>query len=218
MSTQAKLLAACAATVTALLLGACGGSGKGLIPAGNAGPLRRDFEAVARDAAKGHGNCTVTERAIATMKHHFSELPGSIDVALREKLEEGIENLSAKAHSLCEQPPASATATSTNDTHTTSATSTATTSSETETEATETVGTETQSSSSTPVEPPSERGASGETPESGGTGIEAAKRSEDEATKKPEDGASKKSSDEQQHEPGGGDQQAGAGVGGATAP
>lgn len=167
----AKLLAPCAAVLAALLLAACGGSGKGLIPAGNAGPLRRDFEAVARVAAKGNGSCAKTDEAISRMKRHFAQLPRSVDVALREKLEEGIENLTAKALALCEQPKTT-TATSTVETFTTPSTSsTSTTSTETETETTETE--ETEATETEPLtEPEGEEGEAGEE-ESGGTGVEA---------------------------------------------
>ena len=178
MSVAAKLLAPCAAVLTALLLAACGSSGKGLIQESKAGPLRRDFEAVARLAAKGNGNCAPTSKAIARMKRHFSNLPGSVDVALREKLEEGIENLSANALALCEQPKASTTTTNTVETVTTPSTnSTSTTSTETETEATETEETAAIETESLPTgkedtEGKDTEGKGGEQ-ESGGTGVEA---------------------------------------------
>jgi hypothetical protein len=180
MSLPGKLLLPCAAAIAALSLSACGGSSKTLIPSGNAGPLRRDFEAVASAAAKGNGNCGATHAAISKMERHFSALPASVDVALREKLEEGIENLSAKALALCEQPSASAKVTRTVETVSTP-TSTRTSTTETETEETETLETETLSSSSGGgAEAPEEAGeeAEGEEAQSGGTGVEAPGASE----------------------------------------
>ena len=59
----------CAAVLAALLGAArpCSSraesSGNGLIPAANAGPLRSDFEAVAKAAQAGNGNCTATTEA-----------------------------------------------------------------------------------------------------------------------------------------------------------
>ncbi|MHB1469000.1 MAG: hypothetical protein ACYCX7_07580, partial [Solirubrobacteraceae bacterium] len=79
MSRRAKLLLPCVAATAALLLSACGGSSKTLIPSGNAGPLRRDFEAIASAAAKGNGNCGATHAAISKMNRHFSQLPQSVD-------------------------------------------------------------------------------------------------------------------------------------------
>jgi hypothetical protein len=173
MILRAKLTMPCAAVAAALLLAACGGSSKSLIPSGDAGPLQRDFEAVAAAAAKGDGDCKKTNAAIAKMNRHFDALPGSIDVGLREKLEEGIENLSAKAIALCEQPSASTTTTQTTEVITTT---THTTTTESEITPTETVETETLSTSSSgggteaPTEVPSEESEEGE---SGGTGAEA---------------------------------------------
>lgn len=160
---------------TALLISACGGSSKSLIPSGNAGPLRRDFEAVAAAAAKGDGNCKATNAAISKMNRHFAALPHTIDVALREKLEEGIENLSAKALALCEQPSASTTSTRTSEVITPPTTTTHTSTVETEETEPEVEETETLSTSSNGGTEPTEEEVNPEEveAESGGTGAEA---------------------------------------------
>jgi len=104
----APLLAAVA------LLSSCGGSGKGLIPTGNAGPLQSDFEAVARAAKEGNGSCTETEAAIQKTEQDFNSLPLVVDPGLRRRLREGIANLRARSLALCAEPlPQATTETST---------------------------------------------------------------------------------------------------------
>ena len=96
----AKLLRASIAAVlgaaTALLI-SCGGSGAGLIPAGNAGPLQSDFETVASAAQSGNGSCAATEAAIQKTEQDFRELPTNVDAGLRNRLSQGISNLGARA-------------------------------------------------------------------------------------------------------------------------
>ncbi|HEY1687740.1 MAG TPA: hypothetical protein VGF95_02645 [Solirubrobacteraceae bacterium] len=143
-----RLSLPCLLAATAVLLCSCGGSGKGLIPIANAGPLRQDFEAVARAAKQGEGNCAVTQQAIDKTERDFETLPQGVDEGLRSHLSEGIENLAARALLLCEQPGVSKTETQTSSTEEI----TETTTTETE-EAVETQDTETLSSSSyTPPE------------------------------------------------------------------
>lgn len=118
----AAMLAAAAA-----LLSACGGS-SGLIPEGNAGPLRSDFEAVASAAENGNGNCASTEKAIAKTEADFAKLPSNVSSALRNRLSEGIEHLSSQARVACTQPAGGGTTTtSTLKTSTASSTTTTTT-------------------------------------------------------------------------------------------
>jgi hypothetical protein len=99
--------------VAAALLVACGTSGTGLIPTGNAGPLQSDFEAVAQDAQNGNGRCTTTEAAIAKTEHDFGALPATVDAGLRSRLREGITNLRTHALEVCAQPLPQATVTTT---------------------------------------------------------------------------------------------------------
>ena len=90
--------------VSAALLVACGGSGKGLIPTANAGPLQSDFEAVAQAAESGEGSCTATEAAIEKTESDFAALPATVDAGLRKTLNVGIANLKRRALALCAQP------------------------------------------------------------------------------------------------------------------
>lgn len=172
---------------TALCVSACGGSSQGLIPSASAGPLRSDFEAVAATAKRGNGNCGPTRSAIAKMERHYAQLPTSVDVGLREKIGEGIENLSARALSLCEEE----TTTSTTSTTTTVTTITE----ETEITATESEELEEPETFSTAseedggAEAPPEYEEEGENGEAGGTGVPEVEGEEEEEPEAPVGGA-----------------------------
>jgi hypothetical protein len=125
-------------SVLAVLLVSCGGSGKGLIPTGDAGPLQSDFEAVAQAAENGDGNCSSTESALLHTEQDFSRLPSSVDSRLRETLHRGIENLRTRSLALCAQPLPQSTVTTTTPKTTTSTTSATPPPSETETTTTQT--------------------------------------------------------------------------------
>jgi cell division septation protein DedD len=112
--------------VVALALVACGGSGKGLIPIADAGPLQSDFEAIAQAAQTGGGDCTATTEAINKTEQDFAALPATIDPGLHRRLREGISNLRERALALCAQPLAQ-TATTTTPRTTSTATTTTTT-------------------------------------------------------------------------------------------
>jgi len=126
-----RVLATAALGAAAALPISCSGSGRGLIPAGNAGPLQRDFAAVADAAQKGNGSCTGTETAIARTEQDYRALPAAVDHGLRGRLREGIEKLREDALQLCLQPLAQTNTTSTSvprtDTTTTAPTVTQTT-------------------------------------------------------------------------------------------
>jgi len=160
--------------VSAALLLACGSSGKGLIPAANAGPLQSDFEAVAQAAQSGEGNCAATEAAIGKTVQDFAALPATVDAGLRNTLSKGIANLRRRALALCTQPLPQATVTTNTPTTTTSTQTTPTTSTHTETTtSTPTTPTATTPTATTPgggtPAPGSEPGASNGP--GGGTGI-----------------------------------------------
>ena len=152
-----KLSLAAMLAGSAALLSACGGS-SGLIPEGNAGPLRGDFEAVASAAETGNGNCARTEKAIAKTEEDFAKLPSSVDSQLRTRISEGIDHLASQARVACKNPVGSGTTTtSTEKTSTTKTTSppTSTTTTTTTTTASEELPSTstTTSTSSTPVGP-----------------------------------------------------------------
>jgi hypothetical protein len=143
--------------VLAALLVACSGSTMGLIPTGDAGPLQSDFEAVARAAESGDGDCGETEKALLKTDQDFAALPASVDTGLHNTLRQGIENLRSRALALCAQPlPQSTETTSTPKTTTSTATTTPT---ETQTTTTQTTPTATT--------PPSPSGPGGGTPAPG---------------------------------------------------
>ena len=136
---------------TALLI-SCGGSGAGLIPAGNAGPLQSDFETVASAAQSGNGSCGATEAAIQKTEQDFRELPASVDAGLRNRLSQGIANLHKHALELCAQPLAGSTVTTsstTKSTQTTPTTQTTTTNTDTTPTNTDTTPTQTAPTTST---------------------------------------------------------------------
>lgn len=114
-------LVALLGAATALLI-SCGSSGKGLIPAAQAGPLQEDFEAVAQAAAAGNGNCSATESALGKTEQDFLALPVSVDVGLHKTLETGITNLRKRALSMCIQPTGGSTGTTSTTTGTTTTT------------------------------------------------------------------------------------------------
>lgn len=120
------ILAGLLGVAVALVLVSCGSSGKGLIPAANAGPLKSDFEAVAQAAQTGEGNCAATEAALATTEQDFAALPTTIAPGLHSTLSKGIANLRRRALALCAQPLPQTTVTSTTPTTTTSTESTPT--------------------------------------------------------------------------------------------
>ncbi len=137
--------------VSAALLVACGGSGKGLIPTANAGPLQSDFEAVAQAAESGEGSCTATEAAIEKTESDFAALPATVDAGLRKTLNVGIANLKRRALALCAQPLPQSTSTTKTSTTPTTATSTQTTPTTTTTTHTETSPTPTTPTPTTPT-------------------------------------------------------------------
>jgi hypothetical protein len=131
-----RLLCAGLLSVAAVLPIACGSSGKGLIPSGDAGPLQSDFERVTRAAQSG--DCTATEAALLKTQHDFDVLPASVDASLRSRLGEGVSKLRSGALEACKQALPQATATTTTPKTTTSTTSTTTTPAVTQTTPTET--------------------------------------------------------------------------------
>jgi hypothetical protein len=137
-----RLLSAAPLGVLTAVLVSCGSSGTGLIPAADAGPLLRDFQAVEAAAKVGNGNCTSTEAALATTESGYHALPSSVDAGLRARLEEGISHLHERALALCAQPLAQTTTGESTSTTKAAAPPTATTEAQTTTgEQTSTTGT-----------------------------------------------------------------------------
>jgi hypothetical protein len=157
------ILALCLGVLAALLV-ACSGSGKGLIPVADAGPLQSDFEAVAQAAENGDGSCASTESALLKTEQDFAALPPSVDSGLRNTIRQGIDNLRTHALALCTQPLPQSTLTTT----TPKTTSTPTTTTPTETQSTPT---ETQATPPSPSGPGGGTPAPGEEAEEEGPGL-----------------------------------------------
>jgi hypothetical protein len=159
----------------AALLVACGSSGGGLIPAASAGPLQKDFEAIAQAAQNGNGNCASTEAAIRTTEEDFRALPAGVDSGLRNTLRQGIANLRARALVACTQPLGQSTVTSS--TTKSTPTTPTTTTTPTATQTTPTVTTPTTTTPTTTTGPqggaPAPNGGTGEpAPDGKGGGTE----------------------------------------------
>jgi len=152
------------------LLVSCGSSGASLIPTANAGPLKSDFEEVARAAQSGNGSCAATEAAILKTTQDYGALPASVDPGLRSRLQEGIKNLREGARAQCAETlqtstPATTstptTTTTTTPTTTTSTTTTPTTTTSTTTTPTGTTTTPTTTGSGGGTVAPGEPGGPG---------------------------------------------------------
>jgi cytoskeletal protein RodZ len=170
-----RLLLAGLLGVFAAVLVACGSSGKGLIPAANAGPLKSDFEAVAQAAQSGEGSCTATEAAISKTETDFAALPATVDSGLHKTLSLGIANLRRRALALCVEPlpqTTSTTKTTTPTTTTSTQTTPTTTSTNTETTSTPTTSTPTATTPGGGTPAPGNESAPGASSgPGGGTGI-----------------------------------------------
>jgi len=140
--------------LAATLLLACGGSGKGLIPIADAGPLKLDFEAIASAARAGNENCAATEKALAKAESDLQRLPSSVDRGLRGRLSEGLSSLRTQAFGECEPPSVQTTTTGAQTTSTqTQTTTTSTESTQTATSSTQTPPAETTVTATTPPPP-----------------------------------------------------------------
>ena len=160
-----RALATAALGAAAALPISCSGSGAGLIPAGSAGPLQRDFAAVAEAAQKGNGSCSATETAIIRTEQDYRALPGAVDQGLRGRLREGIEKLREDALQRCLQPLTQTTSTSTSAPRTQTTTTAPTVPQTTPTQTSPTTSTSTtpENGGGTPAP-----GAGGEAPSEGG--------------------------------------------------
>jgi hypothetical protein len=184
MQTLIRLVVAALLGVAAAVLVSCGSTGTGLIPSASAGPLQKDFEAVARAAAAGNGSCAATESALGETERDFLALPASIDGGLHARLKLGIENLHKQALAMCIQltPGSSSTVGTQTSTTPTTPTTTTTTTTNTETTPTTTTGaTTTPTTTQTPTSttPPSQSGGTealeGHPEESAGKGEDKGK-------------------------------------------
>jgi hypothetical protein len=143
-----------AAVGTSVLAAACGGSGAGLIPSADAGPLEHYFEEVGRLARTGNGSCTATEEALERTEREFARISASLAATLRAKIQEGLTHLHTQALEECAQMTSTTSSTTTTKTHTSEVI----------------VPVTSTSSSATSAAPPTTSAANGEeTPGGGGT-------------------------------------------------
>jgi hypothetical protein len=157
--------------LAAVAVSSCGSSTTGLIPEENAGPLKSDFEAVAKAALAGNGNCGETDEAVNKTEQDFAALPSSVNAGLRTTLQTGIANLSARARQACAQPLAATTTTGASSTSTsTSSTTSTTTSTPTSTSTTSTSSTATVTPPTATTTPGVGGGTQAPPGESGGAG------------------------------------------------
>jgi hypothetical protein len=125
--------------VGAALAVACGSSSSSLIPAGNAGPLQSDFDAVASSVAQG--DCPDTTKAVEQTQQDLAALPSTINPQLLETLTNGVQTLAARAATECKQNATSSTPTTgqtSTSTQTDTNTNTATNTTSTDTTSTDT--------------------------------------------------------------------------------
>lgn len=117
VATRRFVVAAIAVGASALLA-ACGGSGAGLIPSADAGPLEQDFVEVWERARSGNGSCTATSEALEKTEADFVKISASIDAGLRRRLQDGITRLHSQALEQCSHATTTSSTTVTTKTHT----------------------------------------------------------------------------------------------------
>jgi hypothetical protein len=154
---------------------ACGGSGDP-IPASRAGDLKAELDAV--KAAVASGNCDGAGRAVAQVKGSVLNLPSSVDEDLRDRLQEGVDNLEQRVPAACgaagtEESPQTTTQekqqTETQKTDTQSTDTGEKETTPTETQPTQTTPTQTQTQPTTPTQTTPAPDTGGASPNSGGT-------------------------------------------------
>jgi hypothetical protein len=87
--------------VGAALLVACGSGTSALIPAGSAGPLQSDFDAVQSSVAAG--DCPDTKTEVQKTQDDLAALPGTVNPQLLQTLTTGVQTLAARATTECRQ-------------------------------------------------------------------------------------------------------------------
>jgi hypothetical protein len=93
-----------AAALAGAGLSACGDDSE-LLPGGRAAALQAELDRVA--AGVSSGDCAAAEQALSRVQGQLVNLPRSTDAELRERLEDGVNNLRARVPAACqagEQP------------------------------------------------------------------------------------------------------------------
>ena len=143
--------------VGAALLVACGASSSQLIPAGNAGPLQSDFDAIA-SSVRG-GDCVATKQGVQQAQQDLAALPGTVNARLLATLTTGVRTLAARAGTECRQNAAALTTsvptqTQTQSTNTSSTPTNTNTNTQTTNTNTQTTDTNTQTTNTNPSTTP----------------------------------------------------------------
>jgi hypothetical protein len=102
MSMRRPSRTALAATALAALAGGplagCGSDGE-LIPPARAADLQAQLDSVA--SATAAGNCEAAEQAVSRARGAVLNLPGDVDQDLRDRLEQGLDNLEQRVPAAC---------------------------------------------------------------------------------------------------------------------
>lgn len=147
-----RLRTVTAAATVVLALAGCGGDAK-LLPASDAGAMDEALQRVL-DAVSG-GDCPAANTALTDAQNAFAKLPGSVDASLRERIAQGLDQLTTTVPQQCAEgsvetaPTETTTATAPTET-TPTETTTTTTTEITPTETTPTETTPTQPAPTTP--------------------------------------------------------------------
>jgi hypothetical protein len=143
-----RLLPALAAVVlgvaTAVLV-SCGGDGR--IPSGDASSLKSALNRIEADYRAGR--CQTAEQDVEKAQNALLNLPDSVNVDLRNRLQSGIRNLRRRVPATCEQAQTQTQETQPDTTTTDTTTSESTETTTTETTTTETTGTDTTGTDTT---------------------------------------------------------------------
>jgi hypothetical protein len=143
-----RLLPALAAVVlgvaTAVLV-ACGGDGR--IPSGDASSLKSALNRIEADYRAGR--CQTAEQDVEKAQNALLNLPDSVNVDLRNRLQSGIRNLRRRVPATCEQAQTQTQEAQPDTTTTDTTTSESTETTTTETTTTDTTGTDTTGTDTT---------------------------------------------------------------------
>ena len=128
--------------VATAVLVACGGSSDKLLPSISADRIKNDLQDVR--SAVDQQDCSATDRALRRLNRDLRRIPSSVDVRLRDRLQQGYDKLAVQAPVDCSQPTTTTTTaptTTTTPPTTTETTPTTTTTPPTTTETTPTTTT-----------------------------------------------------------------------------
>jgi hypothetical protein len=157
------LLALVLGAACAVLL-ACGSANNPhLLSPARADRLKAELDQVRN--ATDSGDCQTAQRAVQRLEDEITSLPSDIDPQLRQRLQEGAQNLRARVPKDCQKTTTTRTVTETTPTPTeTTTTQTQTTTTQTETTPTQTETTPTTPTDTTPTQTTT-------TPDSGGSTV-----------------------------------------------